>query len=136
MDLGVKQRPGLSSMSVHRRRFALLNPSCETHCTQQQPPPAKKRDLTLPENLMIEAEDKEALVQAHNEMDERLKAFEGGKRKSATELKELRASANLDKAEAAAVAPESPTCELDAKLSKAKSRSEPLKRMSSYRTTG
>ena len=99
-------------------------------------PPAKKRDLTLPENLMIEAEDKEALVQAHNEMDERLKAFEGGKRKSATELKELRASANLDKAEAAAVAPESPTCELDAKLSKAKSRSEPLKRMSSYRTTG
>ena len=92
MDLGVKQRPGLSSMSVHRRRFALLNPSCETHCTQQQPPPAKKRDLTLPENLMIEAEDKEALVQAHNEMDERLKAFEGGKRKSATELKELRAS--------------------------------------------
>ena len=99
-------------------------------------PPAKKRDLTLPENLMIEAEDKEALVQAHNEMDERLKAFEGGKRKSATELKELRASANLDKAEAAAVAPESPTFELDAKLSKAKSRSEPLKRMSSYRTTG
>ena len=99
-------------------------------------PPAKKRDLTLPENLMIEAEDKEALVQAHNEMDERLKAFEGGKRKSATELKELRASANLDKAEAAAVAPESPTSELDAKLSKAKSRSEPLKRMSSYRTTG
>ena len=85
---------------------------------------------------MIEAEDKEALVQAHNEMDERLKAFEGGKRKSATELKELRASANLDKAEAAAVAPESPTRELDAKLSKAKSRSEPLKRMSSYRTTG
>ena len=100
-------------------------------------PPAKKRDLTLPENLMIEAEDKEALVQAHNEMDERLKAFEGGKRKSATELKELRASANLDKAEAAAVAPESPTTsKLDAKLSKAKSRSEPLKRMSSYRTTG
>ena len=99
-------------------------------------PPAKKRDLTLPENLMIEAEDKEALVQAHNEMAERLKAFEGGKRKSATELKELRASANLDKAEAAAVAPESPTSELDAKLSKAKSRSEPLKRMSSYRTTG
>ena len=99
-------------------------------------PPAKKRDLTLPENLMIEADDKEALVQAHNEMDERLKAFEGGKRNSATELKEIRASANLDKAEAAAVAPESPRSELDAKLSKAKSRSEPLKRMSSYRTTG
>ena len=72
-------------------------------------------------------------------MSGRLKkrSHSSSKRKSATELKELRASANLDKAEAAAVAPESPTTsELDAKLSKAKSRSEPLKRMSSYRTTG
>ena len=58
-------------------------------------PPAKKRDLTLPENLMIEAEDKEALVQAHNEMDERLKAFEGGKRNSATELKEMQVRSTI-----------------------------------------